>query len=199
MKTNKRVAAVTGGFSSGKSTVARFLITSKSALIDADKLAHRLLRPKTKVYQRLVHAFGKGILNAKGKIERGRLAEIVFNDRGCLKELNRIIHPQLIKQIKERISSCSKDLIILDAPLLVEAGLLGMADKLVVVSCDRRQQIERAKKKFGLSRKQIAGRLRFQIPQSAKERLADFIIDNRGSLSQTKKQAVQIRRRLWKS
>ena len=109
------------------------------------------------------------------------------------------MHPRLKRLIAERINHSSKKIIILDAALIIEAGLKDSVDKLVVVKADTRQQVLRAKKKFSLSPKEVLARIKSQSSMRLKARLADFIIDNSGTLHQTKKQVSEIRRKLWKS
>ncbi len=195
----KIILGITGGFGSGKSTVAGIFRSFGAKVIDADKIAHRLIRRKTKAYNKVIDVFGKGVLNRDKAIDRAKLAKIVFKDRGSLKKLNKILHPRVIKAIKEEIKSGHKRVIVLDVPLLIEAGLRKMVDKLVVVTATREKQIERTCNKKGFTRPDILKRIRAQIPLSRKIRLADFIIDNSSTLKKTKKQAEQIRRKLWKN
>jgi len=198
-KTNKIVLGVTGSFASGKSTVARLFKGPSAEIIDADIVAHQFLKSRTKTYQKLIKAFGASILNGKKEINRARLGGIVFSNRTALKKLNSIIHPQVIKEIKERIRKSSKKLVILDAAMIIEAGLRGIVDKLAVVRVRRELAVARAKDKFSLSEKQIIARMKSQCPQAVKEVFADFIIDNNGSLLKTKRQVAEIRRKLWKN
>jgi len=168
-------------------------------VIDADKIAHSLIQPGTRVYKKVISAFGRGILKKSGKIERGKLGKIVFADKKAIIRLNSIIHPQVIKIMGQRIKIARAKIIILDAPLLIEAGLKDAVDKLIIVRISRQMQIKRIRAKMRLSRSQILKRIRCQLPLGAKLRLADFIIDNNGSLEETRRQVSLIRRQLWKS
>jgi dephospho-CoA kinase len=183
-KRNKLVLGVTGSFASGKSSVARILKGRGVEIIDADKLAHACLRPGHSCHRRIKAHFG-----ATG---RKKLGEIVFNDRSELKKLNSIIHPEVIRQIKSRIARSRAEIIILDAPLLIEAGLKNIVDKLIVVSITGKERIKRLRLRSGLKSSQIMKRLKAQIPLSAKLRAADFIIDNSGTLDETRKQVRKI-------
>jgi len=198
-KKNKFVLGITGNIGSGKSLVASMFKTKDAALIDADKLAHQLLCVGSSVYKKIKNCFGKGILKNNNYIDRVKLGRIVFSDKAALAKLNSIVHPVLIKKIKQLIKKTNKKIIILDAALIIEAGLRGAIDKLVVVSSKRNQQILRSCKSSGLSRDEVIKRMQFQISQSKKKRFADFIIDNSGSINKTKKQVLQIRRLLWTS
>jgi len=196
---NKFILGVTGNLACGKSTVAAMFKTQDCLLIDADRLGHRFLSAPGLVYKKIINTFGEGILDPDKKINRAKLAKRVFAGKKDLARLNAIVHPVLIKEIKRLIKNSDKKIIILDAALIIEAGLRKIADKLVVVTAKKNQQILRQQKGAGLSREDILSRLKSQISQSKKKRFADFIIDNSGSIVETKKQVCAIRRKLWKS
>lgn len=193
------ILGLSGSFGSGKSTVARIFRAFGAYIIDADKLAHNCISPGTSAYKRIIRVFGKDILNKNKAIERRKLAALVFNNRNLLLRLNDIVHPQVIRTIKSKIKSSRAKIIVLDAPLLLEAGLRGIVDKLIVVKITREKQIERIQDKTSLDKADILKRIKSQIPLSRKARLADFIIDNSATLRETKKQIEQIRRLLWKN
>lgn len=197
---NKRIIlGLTGSFGSGKTTVAKIFKSFGAKLIDADRIAHGAIRPKTKVYKAIISAFGRDILKKDKSIDRYKLAKVVFNDRNSLKRLNKIVHPEVIRIIQEKINSIPKGTIVLDAPLLIERGLEKITDKLIVVNITAKKQIERVQKKTGANRQDILKRIRAQISLRNKVRLADFVIDNSGSTQETKRQVQKIRRLLWRS
>ena len=199
-RSKKRIVlGVTGSFGSGKTTVARILGSYGAKLIDADNIAHRVINPGTKAYKKIVDLFGRGIIQKDSKVDRKKLARAVFNNKNLLKRLNSIVHPQVIRIINKRIKKTAVGIVILDAPLLLEAGLKGIVDKLIVVKTNRKEQIKRIRAKTRLSRQDILKRIRCQIPLRAKARLADFVIDNSGKITETKKKLERIRRLLWKS
>jgi len=199
-RSKKRIVlGVTGSFGSGKTTVARILGSYGAKLIDADNIAHRVINPGTKAYKKIVDLFGRGIIQKDSKVDRKKLARAVFNNKNLLKRLNSIVHPQVIRIINKRIKKTAVGIVILDAPLLLEAGLKGIVDKLIVVKTNREKQIKRIRAKTSLSRQDILKRIRCQIPLRAKARLADFVIDNSGKITETKKKLERIRRLLWKS
>lgn len=198
-KKNKFILGITGNIASGKTTVARLFKTANCLLIDADILAAKLLSADSSICQKVKSTFGRRILKANNRIDRKKLAKIVFSDKAALAKLNRIVHPRVIGEITRRIKESGKKVIILDAALIIEAGLEKIVDKLVVVSAKKEQQITRAQKRLGLAKEEIILRMKSQIPQKAKERLADFIIDNSGTRRKTRKQVLEIRRKLWKS
>lgn len=195
----KIVLGITGSFGSGKTTVAKIFKSAGCKIIDADRIAHKLIKPKTKIYKKIVDTFGCGILKKNKTIDRYKLAKIVFDNRNLLNTLSKIIHPPVIRFIRDKIKTSNSKIIVLDAPLLIEAGLADLVDKLIVVVINRRKQIERILKKMPLNKTDVLKRIKYQLPLKEKVRLADFIIDNSGTIKETKKQVAQIRRRLWKN
>ncbi len=191
------VLGVTGAFGSGKSTAARWLCGTNGLLIDADAIGHALLEPGSPAYAKVVAAFGTA--------DRGRLGKIVFarggsRGRTALSRLNRIMHPLIKAEIKRRIAACAGGLVVLDAPLLYETQLHKAVDAVVVVAADERRRLARLCRRAGYTRKERLEAIdRSQMPLEKKIRKADFVIDNNASKMQTKKQAVCIRRQVWRS
>ncbi len=195
----KIILGLTGSFGSGKSTVAGIFKSFGAKVIDADKIAHSLIKPGNKIYKKIINAFDRSILKKNKTISREKLAKIVFNNKRLLEKLNSIVHPEVIRVIRQKIRSSSAGIFVLDAPLLIEAGLANIVDKLIVVTITMKKQIERISNKTGLSRTDILKRIRAQMPLGNKIRLADFVIDNSGRIEKTKNQVRQIRRVLWKN
>ncbi|MDD5432801.1 MAG: dephospho-CoA kinase [Candidatus Omnitrophica bacterium] len=194
---NRIILGITGSFGTGKSTVASIIKKlAKAKVIDADKLARRNIQKGTKIQDKIIKAFGRGILDGNGCIIRAKLAGIVFNDNSALRKLNRIIHPEVIKEIKSLIGKSSARIIVLDAPLLIEAGLDNMVDEVIVVASSLTKQLQRLKKKTSLSKEEILLRIKSQVPLRVKTRLADFVIDNNGSLNETRKQVKKVLRKM---
>ncbi|MBL7151772.1 MAG: dephospho-CoA kinase [Candidatus Omnitrophica bacterium] len=194
IKQKKIILGLTGSFGSGKSTVAGILRSCGAEIIDADKIAHRCYRPQSNAYKKIINLFGRRIMGGDKKINRRKLAGMVFADKGLLKKLNRIVHPQVKAIISSRIRQSKKKAVVIDAPLLIEAGLQRVVDKLIVVTLDRQKQLARMKKRDALSPAEIRKRVRAQIPLQRKAVLADFIIDNSGTREETKRQV----KRIWK-
>jgi dephospho-CoA kinase len=192
------ILGLTGSFGSGKSTVARMFKSTGVKIIDADRIAHEILSPRGAVYKKIVRVFGQEVVRKKS-IDRNKLGCCVFSNKRLLKRLQEIMHPQIIRIIKNEIASSPSRDIILDAPLLIEVGLERLADKLLVVKISRERQIERLLRKTTLSRADILKRIRAQFPLSVKVRMADFVIDNNGNLGETRKQVKEIRRLLWRN
>jgi dephospho-CoA kinase len=192
----KFLLGVTGSIGSGKSTVAAMFGSCGASIIDADKIAHACLSKDSPAYRQIIARFGKIVLNNSSAIDRRKLGQIVFNDSGLLQELNRIIQPQVIRLIRAKINHTRDRVIVLDAPLLVEAGLAKEMDALIVVKCNKGKQLKRVIKKTGLTKTDILKRLRTQSPERLKKRLADFVIDNSNSLGETRKHVKEIWKKL---
>jgi len=194
-----KVIGLTGGFGTGKTLVASVFKALGGAVLDADAIAHEALGRSSSVYAKVVRAFGSDI-SAGGEIDRKRLAGIVFNDPRALSRLNRLVHPYVLAKIGAAIKKAGRhDVVVIDAPLLIEAGLAGSADILVVVTCSRAEQIARCVKKFRMRRSDVLRRLANQIPVGRKAAMADFVIDNSKTKAQTKRQAEKVWKEIvWK-
>ncbi|MDD5005230.1 MAG: dephospho-CoA kinase [Candidatus Omnitrophica bacterium] len=187
------VIAITGGFCTGKSEVARIFRKFGAKIIDLDKLAHLTLKPRTESFKKIVRAFGRDILT-NGRINRLLLAKKVFGNRKKLNKLNSIIHPVVIKEMNDLIKKFHKEcpVIIAEVPLLFEAGLNDYFDYVIVVNAGKKTQIKRAAAKTNLSKTDILKRIKSQWPIERKIKLADSTIDNNGSIGNTRRQAKNI-------
>ena len=185
---NLMIIGVTGNIGCGKTTVALVFKKLGAEVIDADKLAHQAISLKGASYKKIIAVFGEAVLGKDESIDRRKLGRVVFEDRKLLSRLNRIIHPEVIKQIKKRIARSKKEVVVLDAPLLIESGLHKIVDKTIVVKADLRHRISRIDNKLSLSESEISKRQSFQLPLREKIRFADFIIDNNGSIDKIEKQ-----------
>jgi len=190
------VIGITGSFGTGKSTVAKIFASLGVKIIDADKIAHKILRHDNKVSKKIIKVFGQSILDNSKNISREKLGKVVFQNKKLLKKLCDIIHPEVIKKIRSEIGAFrakgKKAIIAIEAPLLIEAGLLGLVDRLVVVVTSKSNQIKRIHKKINLSTSAIKRRIDAQLPLSKKIRLADYIIDNNQTIALTRKQVKDI-------
>lgn len=194
----KTIVGLTGSFGSGKSTVAAIFKKYKAAVIDADAIGHGLFARGQAIYRKTVREFGQEILDSDKAIDRKKLGRLVFNNPGLLKKLDRLVHPEIIRLIKARINASRAKIVVVDAPLLIEAGLRNLTDKVVVVTASRDTQIKRIQKKTGLTRSDILKRIKSQIPLKKKILLADFVIDNNSTLNKTEKQVNELRRMWWR-
>ena len=192
---------ITGSFGTGKSTVAEFFAAYGAKIINADAINHALIRRGGACFKKIISRFGKEVLT-KGDLDRRKLAKIVFSNPRKLETLCRIVYPAIVREIKRRRSHYRRtqknSIIIIDAPLLIEAGLEAICDYVVVVKASPKQQIERLKARMDIEEKEIVKRIKAQMPLSEKLKAADIIIDNSGPLTQTKKEVKEIWQKLQK-
>ena len=193
----KIVLGLTGSFGSGKSTVAAMFKSLGAAVVDADDIAHRIIKPRTETYKRIARAFGEKILKKDKTIDRVKLAKTVFDDPALLYKLNCLTHPEIIRLIKQEVKNSSGKVTVVDAPLLIEAGLKSLADKIIVVTLSLDKQVKRIKARNTTLKKDILKRIRSQIPLAKKIRLADFVIDNNQTMRNTKAQVLDIWEQLF--
>jgi dephospho-CoA kinase len=174
------IICVTGIFGSGKSTAARILgKLLKEKIVDADIIVHSALRKK-EVKELIRQEFPASV--SRNKIDRKRLASIVFRSKRQLKKLERIIHPVVKQEIGKRAGESA----ILDVPLLIETRLNRICDAVIVVKCSEKERLERLVERFSLE--EIRRRTQRQLPTSEKARYADFVVDNSGPKCNTEKQ-----------
>ena len=191
---------LTGGYASGKSTVAKMFVELGATLIDADKLAREVVKPDKQAWFEIVAHFGKGILLKNREIDRKALGEIVFGSDAERERLNAIVHPRVLdeelKAIEEIKGRGLDAILILSVPLLIESGHYRQCDKIVVVTVDRDTQIKRLMERDGFSREKAIRRISAQMPLSEKVTYADFVIDNSGSIQETEFQVKEVFKKL---
>ncbi|MCD5397883.1 dephospho-CoA kinase [candidate division NPL-UPA2 bacterium] len=192
------ILGLTGGIACGKSTVACIFKGLGAEVIDADEIAREVVRPGTSAWKGLVDYFGKDILSKDLSINRKKLGKIVFASVRKRHKLEEIVHPSVIKTIKEKIKelstvNCQPSTVVVDAPLLIEANLTSLVDKLVVVSAWRRIQMRRLQES-GLEESEAVKRIDAQMSLEKKTGLADYVIRNNGSLKEMERRV----KRVWK-
>ena len=194
---------LTGGVACGKSVVGEMFAALGAHVIQADAIAHELMQPGKPVYEEVVRHFGEGILNPDKSINRVRLAESAFGGGAAnsrIQELNRIVHPAVINRQDEWMDEIgrrdSRAIAIVEAALILEAGAKDRFDQLVVVTCRPEQRIERWAKRLQVDEKTASGevtrRMAAQLPDEEKIKAADYVIDNSGSLEDTRRQVNEI-------
>lgn len=186
------VFGLTGGIGSGKSAVAGRLRDRGLPVIDADELAREVVRPGSPGLAEIVATFGQGVLDARGELDRKKLASIVFADSALRERLNAITHPRVRDLFIERaleLGARGEPLACYEVPLLVESGLADALRPLVVVSASEATQLERAARRDGASRDHVRARIQAQMPLADKVELADFVIENEGSLEDLRARA----------
>lgn len=186
---------LTGGIASGKSTVSAMMRELGLPVIDADEAARAVVRPGEEAYRQIVAAFGPGILRADGEIDRAKLGAIVFNDEQQRKTLNAIVHPAVRKKMlaeKEAHIRSGAKTVVLDIPLLFESGLTHWVDKVLVVYVDDDVQLRRLMARNGFTEEEALARIRSQWPMAEKVKRADAVIDNNGTIEETRRQLLAI-------
>ena len=190
------VIGVTGGVGMGKSTVAKMFGQLGAVVLDADVIAHEVMEPKRLAWRQLVKVFGETILNEDQTVNRKRLAGLVFADAQQRQQLERIIHPQVMRRIRQAVHRLRRSrrvrAVVLDVPLLVEAGATRFVDALVVVTAPPEVQRKRLKEKYGWSEEEIDARIGAQWELSAKVVLADHGVDNADGVDATRTQVKRI-------
>ena len=191
------IIGLTGNLGAGKTTIAKMFAKFGAKILDADTIARQMLDPDGVCFKPVVRWLGKEILD-RGTIDRHKLAGIVFADPKKLQKLNAIIHPPVIKTIKEEIrkAKATGRPAVVEAALLIESGLNELVDVVILVRANRALQIKRVMNRTNMTRSKAVQRLTHQMSVKEKIKYADIIIDNRRSLTQTKKQVEEIWQKL---
>ncbi|HEY3974802.1 MAG TPA: dephospho-CoA kinase [Candidatus Sulfotelmatobacter sp.] len=203
---------LTGGIAAGKSVVGEMFVALGAHLVQADRIAHALMRPGEAVYNEVVRHFGGEILNPDLSVNRAKLAEVAFGSAGDaegkrasrIEELNRIVHPAVLRSQDEWMDEIGRQdpqgVAMVEAALILEAGAGDRFDRLIVVTCGAEQRVPRfaARQKIDLEegRKEVVRRMAAQLPDEEKIKAADYVINNSGSLDRTREQVVQVWKRL---
>ncbi|MDQ0337840.1 dephospho-CoA kinase [Caldalkalibacillus uzonensis] len=189
------VIGLTGGIASGKSTVSRMLADLGAVLIDADKIARKVVEPGQPAWQQIKEVFGEEVLKADGRLDRAKLAKIIFHDPEQRRRLNGIVHPAIRKKMleeKEAALNRGQDLIVMDIPLLFESELEHMVDKILVVYVPQEVQIQRLMERDQIDRDYALQKIGSQMPLETKKEKGHAYIDNSGSRDETRAQLVRI-------
>jgi dephospho-CoA kinase len=200
------VIGLSGGIGTGKSTVAGILTRLGAVIIDADAIVHELQAPGTPMLAEIASAFGAELIRPDGSLDRARLGELVFRDPEARLRLGKIVHPGVGAEMLRRLDAAREarvGLVVLDIPLLFEGRKAGTGnaaqlgfDATVLVYAAEPQQIERQLARDGYGRDEALRRVRSQLPIEEKRALADFVIDNSGSLAETERQVRELYDRL---
>jgi dephospho-CoA kinase len=176
---------LTGGIGAGKSEVSRRLAERGAVIIDADAVAREVVAPGTRGLAEVTAAFGPGVLDAGGALDRGRLGEIVFADSGLLGKLNAIVHPLVAERMQQIERAAQPDAVVVhDVPLLAENRLAGQYDVVVVVDVPPEVQLDRLTRLRGLAEGQARERMDAQASRAERLAVADIVVDNSGPLAE---------------
>ena len=197
---------LTGGIAAGKSVVGEMLAALGAHVIQADQIAHQLMQPGEAVYHQVVKHFGTGILNPDGTVNRPRLAEAAFGQgvdgakTPRIEELNRIVHPAVLQRQEVWMEEIARldpgGIAVVEAALILEAGIARTFDRLIAVICRPEQRIERWALRMRMdeetARREVTRRMAAQLPDEEKIIAADYVIDNSGPLDETEKQVLAL-------
>ena len=186
---------LTGGIGCGKTAVAELFAEQGVPVIDADQVAREVVAPGEAALKELCRHFGDDVLLADGRLDRGRLREIVFHDQQARLELEAILHPRIRKQMQQQLADLVAPYAILAIPLLLETGQQELVDRILVVDCPPDQQIRRVCTRDGGSPSQARGIQRAQCSRQDRLSAADDIIDNAGPQTQLRPQVLQLHRK----
>ncbi|MCF6408737.1 dephospho-CoA kinase [Pseudalkalibacillus salsuginis] len=188
------IVGLTGGIGSGKSTISVMIQELNIPVIDADKIAREVVSPGEAAYAQIVEFFGGDILEEDRSINRKKLGAIIFNDEEKRLKLNSFVHPA----VRERMLARKDELlevqesVVMDIPLLFESKLSHMVDRTLLVYVDKKTQLERLMKRDQSSSADALSRIRSQIPLDDKTKWADGIIDNNGTVEESRQQLIHI-------
>jgi dephospho-CoA kinase len=194
------VAGLTGGIATGKSTVAAIFEKAGARLIDADRISRDAVRKGAPAHRDILSHFGRAVLLEDGEIDRKRLAAIIFSNPAEQRTLERIVHPQVRKEVVRRLDLIRQQtpeaLVIVDIPLLFESGMDRGLDAVIVVYVPEIVQLQRLMARDAFTESEALARIRAQMPIEMKKSLATLVIDNSGSFERTRAQALEVYRKL---
>lgn len=191
---------LTGGIGSGKSEVSRRLAARGAVVIDSDAIAREVVEPGTAGLAAVVEEFGPRVLTADGRLDREGLAAIVFGDDAARARLNAIVHPLVGAEAARLLADVPPDAVVVhDVPLLVEVGMAGSFDLVVVVAASPETQLQRLVDRRGMSEADARARIAAQLPLDAKVAVADVVIANDGDLASLDAQVAALWERLLRA
>lgn len=182
------VVGLTGNIGCGKSSLSELLMSKNIDVIDADIISREIMYDK-ELLEIIFYEFGTEIKNNDGTLNRKKLGNIVFNDDGMLMKLNSITHPAIKRKINDRIidiSNQGKNIVVIDAALLIEGKFLDLVDKLVVITCNEEVQLNRVVNRDNMTKEEALKRINSQMKQDEKIKYADYIIDNSKDMNNLK-------------
>ncbi len=188
------VIGLTGGTGSGKTEVARILQKRGGIIVSGDQIGKEVVEKNPQVLKKLVKVFGREILNKDGKLNRRKLGSLAFSSEKNQERLNRIVHLQLLKELRKRIAHARKSesngkFFVVDAALITEWGIEKELDMTVLVASPVKLRLQRLIKQ-GLNRKEAQDRIRRQLSDAQRRRKADYVIKNDGSLKKLRQKAL---------
>lgn len=169
---------LTGGIGCGKTTVSNLFSTLNVPIIDADDISHSLVQVGKPALQKIKNIFGLEILLENGELNRAYLKKCIFEDSKVKKQLEAILHPLIFKEISNQLNAISSDYCLVSIPLLFETHAEFLFDRILVIDCDKKTQIERVQKRDNLSLEHIEAILAAQVSREFRQKNADDLLDN---------------------
>jgi len=189
------VIGIAGGIATGKTEVARLFANRGAVIISGDELGREVVEENPEALKELVEVFSEEILDENGRLNRRKLAQLAFRDPVSKKKLNDIIHPHLLRRLKERLTQLRKKekekLVVVDAALIPDWGIKDWLDYLVIVDCTYENQLQRLKER-GLSEKEAKDRIASQLSSERKRESADYLIENNGTLEELRQESEKL-------
>ena len=194
-----KVIGLTGGIGSGKSTVSQFLTELGAVILNTDEVGHEAFKPDTELWRQVVAAFGRQIVTPDGNIDRKKLGNIVFGNAESLSRLNQIMHPRMYALVKAQLEEYRQQgtrVVVLEAPLLLEAGWTSLADEVWVTTTPEATVLKRLEGRTGLSQTESLARIRSQLSSAERVKHADVVINTDCGLYELRSKVKELWQRL---
>jgi len=194
-----KVIGLTGGIGSGKSTVSQFLAELGAVILNADEVGHEAFKPDTEIWRQVVAAFGRQTLTPNGNIDRKKLGNIVFGNPESLSRLNQIMHPRMYDMVKVQLEEYQRQgtrVVVLEAPLLLEAGWASLVDEVWVTTAPEATVLKRLEERTRLSQAESLIRIRSQLSSEERVRHADVVINTDCARDELKSRVKELWQRL---
>ena len=194
-----KVIGLTGGIGSGKSTVSQFLAELGVVILNADEVGHKAFKPDSEIWRKVVAAFGRQIVTPDGNIDRKKLGNIVFGNPESLSRLNQIMHPRMYALVKAQLEEYRQQgtrVVVLEAPLLLEAGWTSLVDEVWVTTAPEATVLKRLEERSGMSQAESLTRIRSQLSSAERVRHADVVINTDCDLDELKSKVMKLWQRL---
>ena len=191
-----KLLGITGGIGAGKSSVTRLFASMGATVVDADAISRQVMMPGGTAYDDVVFAFGQEILDQDGKINRKKLASLVFTDSKQRKKLNTITHTAVFHEMKKQIQEAETELVCLDVPLLFDSDFPFVCDYTLAVIAPRELRIKRVMERDGMTREQVLARMNAQLTDGDLMKKADLCVHNVGTEQELKEKVTELFHRI---